>query len=72
MESLAVQKGGVIYTVENRDGKISDFNKRIKFIFTGSLNNKEEFTKRVKLSNCYMNHIKLGVTYPENIQNLLV
>jgi hypothetical protein len=71
MESVVVQKGGVLYTLENHDFKPSDFNERLKFIFNGSVITKEEFTKRMKLSNCYMNTIKLGVTYPEDIQNKL-
>lgn len=72
MDSVVVQKGGVLYTIENHDGNSSDFNERLKFIFNGSVNTKEEFTKRIKLSNCYMNTIKLGVTYPEDIQNKLI
>jgi hypothetical protein len=71
MESLVVQRGGVFYTIENRDSNKTDFNKRVKFIFNGSINTKEEFTKRLKLSNCYMNSIKLGVTYPDDIQSQL-
>lgn len=71
MESVVVQKGGVFYTIENRDRNKIDFNVRLKFIFSSSLDTKEEFTKRMKLSNCYMNNIKLGVTYPETIQKQL-
>ena len=71
MDSLVVQRGGVFYTIENRDSNKKDFNKRFKFIFNVSINTKEEFTKRLKLSNCYMNSIKLGVTYPEEIQSQL-
>jgi hypothetical protein len=71
MDSVVVQRGGVFYTVENRDRNKSDFNERLKFIFSSSIGSKEEFTKRLKLSNCYMNTIKLGVTYPEGIQNQL-
>ena len=71
MDSVVVQRGGVFYTVENRDRNNNDFNKRLKFVFSSSLDTKEEFTKRMKLSNCYINTIKLGVTYPEEIQKLL-
>jgi hypothetical protein len=71
MDSVVVQRNGVFYTLENRDGKKDDFNKRLKFIFSGSIKDKDEFTKRLKLSNCYMNSIKLGVTYPESIQTQL-
>jgi hypothetical protein len=71
MDFVVAQKGGVFYTIENRDSNKGDFNKRLKFIFSGSINNKEEFTKRFKLSNCYMNTMKLGVTYSEEIQKQL-
>lgn len=71
MDSVVVQRNGVFYTIENRDRNKGDFNKRLKFIFSGSLENKDEFTKRMKLSNCYINTIKLGVKYPEDIQKLL-
>jgi hypothetical protein len=71
MDSVVVQRNGVFYTIENRDRNKSDFNKRLKFICSSSLECKEDFTKRLKLSNCYMNTIKLGVTYPEGIQNQL-
>ncbi len=71
MDSVVVQRSGVFYTVENRDRNKGDFNKRLKFIFSSSISTKEEFTKRLKLSNCYINTIKLGVTYPEEIQNQL-
>jgi hypothetical protein len=72
MDSVVVQKGGVLYTLDNHDSNSNDFNERLKFIFNGPVNTKEEFTKRMKLSNCYMNTIKLGVTYPEDIQNKLI
>jgi hypothetical protein len=71
MESVTVQRGGVFYTLENRDRNKVDFNKRVKFIFSGSVGTKEEFTKRLKLSNCFINSITLGVTYPEEIQKQL-
>ena len=71
MDSVVVQRGGVFYTIENRDRNKNDFNKRLKFVFSNSIDTKEEFTKRMKLSNCYLNTIKLGVTYPEDIQKLL-
>jgi hypothetical protein len=72
MDFAVVQKGGVLYTLDNHDGKPGDFNERLKFIFNGHVTTKEEFTKRMKLSNCYMNTIKLGVTYPEDIQKQLI
>jgi hypothetical protein len=72
MDSVVVQRNGVFYTLENRDFNKSDFNKRLKFIFSGNIDTKEEFTKRMKLSNCYVNNIKLGVIYSEEIQNKLI
>ncbi len=72
MDSVVVQRGGVFYTLENRERNKNDFNKRLKFIFSGSVETKEEFTKRLKLSNCYINTIKLGVAYPAEIQNQLL
>jgi hypothetical protein len=71
MDSVVVQRGGVFYTIDNRDRNKNDFNMRLKFIFSSSIGTKEEFTKRFKLSNCYMNTNKLGVKYPEAIQNQL-
>jgi hypothetical protein len=71
MDSVVVQRGGIFYTIENRDNNKADFNKRLKFVFSSSISTKEEFTKRLKLSTCYINNIKLCVTYPEEIQNQL-
>jgi hypothetical protein len=72
MDSVVVQRGGIFFTVENRDNNKADFNNRLKFVFSSSISTKEEFTKRLKLSNCYINTMKLGVTYPDDIQNQLI
>jgi hypothetical protein len=70
-KTIVVQKEGLLYTVTNTDKDLDDFYSRVKFIFKGTFQSKDEFTQRSKLSNCYLNHKKLGVVYPEHIQSKL-
>jgi hypothetical protein len=71
VKTIVVQKEGILYTMTNTDKNLDDFYDRVQFIFKGSFQSKDEFTQRSKLSNCYLNYKKLGVTYPENIQSKL-
>ncbi len=68
-KTIVVQKDGIVYTITNTDKNQDDFYSRIQFIFKGNFQSKDEFSQRLKLSNCYLNHKKLGVIYPENIQS---
>lgn len=68
-KTIVVQKDGILYTITNTDKNLDDFYSRVQFIFKGTFQSKDEFSQRLKLSNCYLNYKKLGVTYPENIQS---
>lgn len=70
-KTIVVQKDGILYTITNTDKNTDDFYSRVQFIFKGSFHSKDEFSQRSKLSNCYLNYKKLGVTYPQNIQSRL-
>jgi hypothetical protein len=51
-KTIVVQKEGLLYTITNTDKNLDDFYSRVKFIFKGTFQSKDEFTQRSKLSNC--------------------
>ncbi len=67
-KTMVVQKDGILYTMVNTDKNTQDFYNRVQFIFKGTFSNKDEFSQRFKLSNCYLNYKKLGAIYPEEVQ----
>ena len=70
-KTIVIQKDGILYTLINTDKKKEDFYTRVQFIFKGTFSTKDEFDQRFTLSNCYLQHKKLGVVYPEPIQSKL-